>query len=595
METWFGYHARGRAEGNALPITPPTKGDTVSRQPQSAPRRRRAGLLATALSLGLLLPGLAVAAPAAADSEHLTPLDQTTEFDESLPVLDDSVLDAVQGKNAGPDAARGHADVTTAHSGPCKQDFTDVAPNTTFYTHVTWMACAGLSEGYADHSFGVYREITRKEAALMIYRMSGDTHEPGTAADFEDVQPRAGDEGFTAISWMHEQEIVTGYTDGTFRPNRSISRVELARYLFRYGGESDYTAPSDAVFSDVPTTAPAYRDISWLSENEMVAGYADGTFRPSRQVGRGETAKFLYGLETHLNGQPKPPASPPKPAPKPEPAPEPEPEPEIPLAYRYVVIADDGLNVRAGAGTGHAALASLARNTRVVITGRSQSVGGATWREITVGTVRGWVHGGYLIRDFEAGNAKSDVSRLGKRYLPERPKQGVAILRADYEAQPNGYWCGPASMAITLSAFRLDFSQKSLATAAQTDREGTWLHQVARVLDYHAPFDVRYTVKTIPGADANLAQTREFRTGARRSIDGGAPVVINIAATPDEQPPLHLAKTGGRFTLRHHMAVVGYNTVNDTFLVYDPWTEPFWVDTSQLADMAGTRGYTLRK
>ncbi len=581
-------------EGNALPITPPTKGDTVSRQPP-APRRRRAGLLATALSLGLLLPGLALAAPAVADSEHLTPLDQTTEFDESLPVLEDSVLDAVQGKRAGPDAARGRAAAATAHLGPCKQDFTDVAPKSTFYTHVTWMACADLSKGYADHSFGVYREITRKEAAVMIYRMSGDTHEPGTAQDFEDVQPRAGDEGFTAISWMHEQEIVAGYADGSFRPNRSISRAELASYLFRFAGDADYTAPAKAAFRDVPTTAARYRDISWLVENEMVSGYADGAFRPGRAVQRGETAKYLYGLETYLNGQPKPPATQPKPAPKPEPTPEPAPEPEIPLAYRYVVIADDGLKVRSGAGTGHAVLASLARNTRVVITGRSQSVSGATWREITVGKVKGWVHGGYIIRDFEAGNAKSDVSRLGKRYLPERPKRGAAILSADYEAQPNGYWCGPASMAIALSAFRLDFSQKSLATAAQTDREGTWLHQVARVLDYHAPFDVRYTVKTIPGADADLAQTREFRTGARRSIDGGAPVVINIAATPDEQPPLQRAKTGGRYTLRHHMAVVGYNTVNDTFLVYDPWTEPFWVDTSQLADMAGTRGYTLRK
>ncbi|GAA1666804.1 hypothetical protein GCM10010977_06680 [Citricoccus zhacaiensis] len=584
-------------EGNALPITPPTKGVTVSRR-SPAPRHRRAGLLATALSLGLLLPGLALAAPAVADSEHLTPLDQTTEFDESLPVLDDSVLDAVQGKSAGPDAAPGRADAAIAHLGPCKQDFTDVAPKTTFYAHVTWMACAGLSKGYADHSFGVYREITRKEAAVMVYRMSGASHDPGTARDFADVTPRSGDEGFTAISWMHEQEIVRGYVNEgqeypSFKPGQSISRAELASYLFRFAGDADYTAPAKAAFRDVPTTAARYRDISWLVENEMVSGYADGAFRPGRAVQRGETAKYLYGLETYLNGQPKPPTPAPKPAPKP--VPEPEPAPEIPLKYKYVVIADDGLNVRSGAGAGYRKVASLARNTKVVWTGRSSSVSGATWREITVGSVEGWVHGGYLIRDFEAGNAKSEVSRLGKRYLPERPKRGVAILRADYETQPNGYWCGPASMAITLSAFRLDFSQKSLATAAQTDREGTWLHQVARVLDYHAPFDVRYTVKTIPGTDANLAQTREFRTGARRSIDGGAPVVINIAATPDEQPPLQRAKTGGRYTLRHHMAVVGYNTVNDTFLVYDPWTEPFWVDTSQLADMAGTRGYTLRK
>lgn len=575
------------------------------------PRRRTARwrLIATALTAGLLVPGALVALPAHADSETLNPLDQSTQFDEDLPVLEDTVVESLRRNaggtdgTAGTDASDGRsAAAPLQHLGPCKQDFMDVPPSGNFYTQVTWMACAGLSKGYADHSFGVYRDITRKEAAVMVYRMSGASHDPGTDRDFADVTPSRGDEGFTAISWMHEQEIVRGYVNEgqeypSFKPGQSISRAELASYLFRFAGDADYTAPAKATFRDVPTTAPRYRDISWLVQHKMVSGYADQTFRPGHDVQRGETAKYLYGLETHLNGTPQPPTTAPKPAPEPvpEPTPEPEPAPQIPLEYKYVVIADDGLNVRSGAGTNYRSIASLARNTKVIWTGRSSTVSGATWREITFGSVRGWVHGGYLIRDFEAGTAKSAVSRKGKRYLPDRPQRGVAVLDADYAKQPNGYWCGPASMEIALSAFRLDFSQKSLAVAAQTDREGTWLHQVARVLDYHAPFDVRYTVKTIPGADANLAQTRTLRDDLRGAIDAGVPSVVNIAATPDEQPPLQRAKTGGKFTLRHHMAVVGYNSNNDTFLIYDPWTAPFWLDTSQLADMAGTRGYTTLK
>ena len=99
--------------------------------------------------------------------------------------------------------------------------------------------------------------------------------------------------------------------------------------------------------------------------------------------------------------------------------------------------------------------------------------------------------------------------------------------------------------------------------------------------------------------DATSSTTREdrirIREDLKRSIKAGVPAAVNIAATPDEQPPLQLQKTGGKFTLRHHMPVVGYNENNDTVLVQDPWTKPFWISVYRLADMAGTRGYVSLK
>ncbi|HEY4614535.1 MAG TPA: C39 family peptidase, partial [Citricoccus sp.] len=121
------------------------------------------------------------------------------------------------------------------------------------------------------------------------------------------------------------------------------------------------------------------------------------------------------------------------------------------------------------------------------------------------------------------------------------------------------------------------------------------LHQVARVLDYNAPTNVRYTVTTIRGQNSTQADRIAMRENLKRSIKAGVPAAVNIAATPDEQPPLQRAKTGGRFTLRHHMPVVGYNENNNTVLVQDPWTKPFWVSVYQLADMTGTRGYVSLK
>ncbi|MGD6980879.1 MULTISPECIES: C39 family peptidase [Citricoccus] len=262
----------------------------------------------------------------------------------------------------------------------------------------------------------------------------------------------------------------------------------------------------------------------------------------------------------------------------------------IPLAYRYVVIADDGLNVRKNAGATHPKVTSLRRNAKVVITGRSKAVSGATWREITAGKHRGWVHGGYIMKDFEKGNAKSALARTGTLRKPTTRK-GVTVLDTTWAAQPNGYWCGPASIKIALGAFGIKTTQTAMAKQAQTDREGTWLHQVARVMDYNAPASVRYKVTPIHGQDAGYADQVRIRENVRRSIKAGVPVLVNIAATPAEQPPIQRQKTRGRFTLRHHMPIVGYNQNNNKVLVQDPWTKPFWIDLYRLADMAGTRGY----
>ncbi|MFC7402085.1 S-layer homology domain-containing protein [Citricoccus sp. GCM10030269] len=560
--------------------------------PARTSRPRYWRLLATALSLGLLIPGAVVSAPAFADSENVNPLDQSTEFDDDLPVLDDAVVESLEGLDSIDklDAPSGHTEGSsrsdsgsaapaTTHLGPCKQDFVDAPPDGMFYRAITWMACDGLTVGYTDGSFGRALEITRGETAQFLYRMSGEHHDPGTQRDFTDVNP--GGAGFTAISWMEENGYTVGRTDGSFGINDEITRGELAQFMYGLSGESG-PAPSTSPYSDMTPESGFYRAAAWLHSTNLVAGYADGTFRTRRDITRGETAQFLFALESYLHGTPAPPSTPPKPA--------------VPLAYRYVVIADDGLNVRTGPGSSYSRITALARNTKVVITGRSRSVGGATWREITAGSVKGWVHGGYLMRDFEAGNAKSSLSRTGSVRTPST-RNGVTRLSVDHESQPNGYYCGPASITIALSAFGINTNQAAMAEQAQTDTSGTWLHQVARVMDYNAPASVRYTVTTIPGSSqkASYDQRIQFRDDMVRSVKAGVPGLVNIAATPGEQAPLHRQKTEGRFILRHHMPVVGYDEKSNDLLVSDPWTKPFWVDAYKLADMTVTRGYATLK
>ncbi|MDI3331470.1 MAG: S-layer homology domain-containing protein [Micrococcus sp.] len=192
------------------------------------------------------------------------------------------------------------------------QNFTDVPPHGSFYEAITWMACEDITAGYADGSFGKARQITRGETAQFLYRMSGDEHPAGTRRDFTDVNP--GGAGFTAISWMEDRGYSAGYADGRFGINDPISRGELASFMYRMGGSVKAEVPTTSPFADMKTTTAFYTGAAWLKSTGMVGGYADGTFRPGKPITRGETAAFLYALETHLGGKAAVPVSEPEPA-----------------------------------------------------------------------------------------------------------------------------------------------------------------------------------------------------------------------------------------------------------------------------------------
>ena len=67
-----------------------------------------------------------------------------------------------------------------------------------------------------------------------------------------------------------------GFADGTFRPNASVNRAQLATYLYRVAGRPAVNAPAVSPFSDVPANHPAYKEIFWLSQQ----GINGSDFRP---------------------------------------------------------------------------------------------------------------------------------------------------------------------------------------------------------------------------------------------------------------------------------------------------------------------------
>ena len=95
----------------------------------------------------------------------------------------------------------------------------------------------------------------------------------------------------TAIEYLFEKDVISGYPDGSFQPNTGLNRAELLKILV--GGKG--IKPSDGFrdcFPDVQNQWFA-RFVCYAKEQNWVQGYKDGTFEPSSLVNKAEAIKML--------------------------------------------------------------------------------------------------------------------------------------------------------------------------------------------------------------------------------------------------------------------------------------------------------------
>ena len=171
--------------------------------------------------------------------------------------------------------------------------FKDVPADYPFVNDINWLAQRRITTGYPDGTFRPNGSVERGAMAAFFYRMAGSPQftAPSTPS-FKDV-PR--DHPFyKEIEWMRARGITTGWSDGTFRPNAAVNRDAMAAFFYRFAGSPAYSAPAVSPFSDVSTGGQFYREISWLAEQRITTGWADGSFRPVQPIERGAMAAFLH-------------------------------------------------------------------------------------------------------------------------------------------------------------------------------------------------------------------------------------------------------------------------------------------------------------
>ena len=113
----------------------------------------------------------------------------------------------------------------------------------------------------------------------------------GCALPFSDVPVEYYAFGY--IKWAYCQGIVSGYSDGTFRPAAAVTRGQTAKIMLLAAHKTVQIAPGAPHFSDVPPTDVFYSYIETAYAGGIISGYDDGTYRPSAPVTRGQIAKIV--------------------------------------------------------------------------------------------------------------------------------------------------------------------------------------------------------------------------------------------------------------------------------------------------------------
>ena len=146
--------------------------------------------------------------------------------------------------------------------------------------------------GYANGTFEPDRNMTRAEvttmfARLLTEKMAADQTYSNTFSDVAKSHWAAN-----YIGYMQQFGIITGYADGSFRPDASVTRAEFAAIASRFERLTEGTKS----FSDVPSSHWAAKYINFAATRGWVNGYADGTFQPNNSITRAEVAAVTCRL-----------------------------------------------------------------------------------------------------------------------------------------------------------------------------------------------------------------------------------------------------------------------------------------------------------
>ena len=185
--------------------------------------------------------------------------------------------------------------------------FSDVDAGAWYAEAVAYVQEHGIMNGTTSTAFSPDATTTRGQMAAILYRAAGSPAGGGDSlAGFSDVADSAY--YAQAVHWANAGGIITGYSDGTFQPDSSVTRQQMTTILWRYAGSPAGGTASTVDAASVSSYAAAA--VNWAVSDDIVAPVSDGLFAPQAAASRAQIAAAIMNLvrgsqagpETSLSG-----------------------------------------------------------------------------------------------------------------------------------------------------------------------------------------------------------------------------------------------------------------------------------------------------
>ena len=203
--------------------------------------------------------------------------------------------------------AKGTFTIVAAKGQSSDPTFVDVTSDTAHAADIEWLASTGVSQGWTEtdgtKTYRPLESVARADMAAFLYRLAGSpSYTAPTKSPFADVSSNTAH--YKEICWLASKGISTGWTESngtkTFRPYASVTRVDMAAFLYRLAGSPSYSASTQSPFADCDSGMAHYKEVYWLASAGISEGWteSDGskTFRPYTTVTRADMAAFLHRM-----------------------------------------------------------------------------------------------------------------------------------------------------------------------------------------------------------------------------------------------------------------------------------------------------------
>ena len=174
---------------------------------------------------------------------------------------------------------------------------TDVELNAWYHEAVDYVVEHGIMAGVSATAFQPNGSLTRGQVVQILHNLEGKPEETAEAP-FTDT---AGHWALEAIAWAAQNNVVAGYDDGTFGPEKLVTREEFAQMMYNYAKFKGYdlTAGGDlAQFPDAGAISDwAETALSWANGKGLINGHDNGTIDPQGNTTRAQAASIMKNFD----------------------------------------------------------------------------------------------------------------------------------------------------------------------------------------------------------------------------------------------------------------------------------------------------------